>query len=454
MINDDTIAALATASGPGAISIVRVSGPGALSIADTLFHCPAPPPSERSGGTFVHGKIGFGKHVVDEGLLLIFRQPRSYTRDDVVEFQCHGGRESGRRILTLVLEAGARAAEPGEFTRRAFLNGRLDLVQAEAVMDLISAQSSRAAEMAVEQLTGRLSESIRSIYDQVIGACADLEATLDFPEEDFPDEIASNAVNGLRQAIVTTRSLIDTWEEGHRLREGALVVISGRPNAGKSTLLNRLLGKERAIVAPTPGTTRDTLEESFILNGIPIRLVDTAGLRETGCEIEQAGIARAKDYIGKADLRLHVVDASEPFSDEDRALLNSSSPEKTIVLLNKSDLNSDISHSFYDPYTCLRLSLKQNTGLVELLEDMRERLDWQADAMPHAAISERHRQLLSEALNDMHSAFDLIEKGHMDGLVLAAAHLHEAAAQLGRLTGRLFYQDMLDQIFSRFCIGK
>jgi tRNA modification GTPase len=454
MTNADTIAALATASGPGAISIVRVSGPDALPLADTLFHCAGERPSQRPGGSFVYGRIGSGSHRLDEGLLLIFRAPKSYSREDVVEFQCHGGRESGRRILKLILDSGARPAEPGEFTRRAFLNGRLDLLQAEAVMDLISAQSGRAAEAAVEQLAGRLSERILALYHTVIAACADLEATLDFPEEDFPDDFAARALESVIKAIDVTHSLLATWEEGHRLREGALVVISGRPNAGKSTLLNRLLGKDRAIVAPTPGTTRDTLEEAFIMNGIPIRLVDTAGLRETGCAIEQAGILRARDYIGKADLRIHVVDVSQPYDETDLQLLDPSKSEQTIVLLNKTDLVQVVSSSHYESYNCIRMSLTHDDGLGALLEVMREKLDKQTDALPHATISERHRQLLTDALDDLKSASELMRNGKPDGLVPAAAHLHEAASELGRITGRLFYQDMLDHIFSRFCIGK
>jgi tRNA modification GTPase len=455
MITEDTIAALATASGPGAISIVRLSGSDSLAIADRLFHCTGVRPSERPGGSFVYGRIGLpGDGVVDEGILLIFRAPRSYTREDVVEIQCHGGRESARRILRLVLEAGARSAEPGEFTRRAFLNGRLDLVQAEAVMDLIASQSARAASSAVEQLAGRLSESVRAVYSRVVMACSDLEATLDFPEEDFPDDLAEQSVQHLDASMVMIDDLLVNWEEGHRLREGALVVISGQPNAGKSTLLNRLLGKDRAIVSPVPGTTRDSIEETFVLNGIPIRLVDTAGLRDTGCAVEQEGIARAKVYIEKADLRLHVVDASLPFSPADLTSLVETAKQQTIVLFNKTDLKQVVSHCDFVGYEALSISLIKEYGINALLEVMTAKLDANPHAPPHATLSERHRGLLTGARHALLEARQWMVPLQQKGLVPAASHLREAADLLGRIIGRVYYDDMLDQIFSRFCIGK
>jgi tRNA modification GTPase len=454
MITDDTIAAIATASGVGAISIVRISGPDSLALADRLFLCKAPRPSERPGGTFVYGRVGQPGGVIDEGVLLIFRAPHSYTREDVVEIQCHGGRESVRRVLRHVLEAGARAAEPGEFTRRAFLNGRLDLVQAEAVMDLIASQSDRAAASAVEQLCGRLSDSLRSAYNQVIMACSDLEATLDFPEEDFPDELADNAAQHLARSLVMIDSLLLNWEEGHRLREGALVVISGQPNAGKSTLLNRLLGKNRAIVSPIPGTTRDAIEETFILNGIPIRLVDTAGLRDTGCAVEKEGISRARAYIEKADLRLHVIDATRPFSQADLDSLAETPKELSIVLFNKTDMKQVVSASKFKSYACLPISLKKEMGINGLLSVIANKLDSNPSAPPHATLSERHRKLLESGRQALLEARTLMTPIQHDRLVPAASHLREAADHLGKLIGRVYYDDMLDQIFSHFCIGK
>ncbi len=454
MITDDTIAAIATASGLGAISIVRLSGTGSLVLADRFFHCAGARPSQRPGGTFVYGRVGLADDIIDEGLLLIFRAPHSYTREDVVEIQCHGGRESARRILRLVLDAGARPADPGEFTRRAFLNGRLDLVQAEAVMDLIASQSSRAAASAVEQLTGHLSDSLRLVYDKVISACSALEATLDFPEEDFPDFLAEDSSQQVDESVVMIDKLLENWEEGHRLREGVLVVISGQPNAGKSTLLNRLLGRDRAIVSPTPGTTRDAIEETFVLNGIPIRLVDTAGLRESGCLVEQEGMARAKAYIKKADLRLHVIDATQPLSKSDLDSLAETSEKPTLVLLNKTDLASVVSSSDMMTYDSIPISLISSVGLDHLLEKLAAKLDVNPNAAPHATLSERHRLLLDSSRHALLAAQQLLRPIRPEGLVPAASHLRDAAEFVGKIIGRVYYDDMLNQIFSRFCIGK
>ncbi len=454
MFQEDTIAAIATASGPGAISIVRLSGPASLAIADRLFQCAKPVPSERPGGSFVYGRIMGPDGLIDEGLLLVFKAPRSYTREDVVEIQCHGGRESVRRILRLALDLGARPAEPGEFTRRAFLNGRLDLVQAEAVMDLITAQSDRAASSAVEQLAGRLSGSLESIYDLVIQAAADLEVSLDFPEEDFPEEVIDHAQARVRSALEQADTLLKTWEEGHRLRDGALVVITGRPNAGKSTLLNALLQRNRAIVSPIPGTTRDTIEESFVLNGIPLRLVDTAGLRTTDCSIEQEGIARTRQVMASADLRIHVIDASLPFSDDDQVSLKESNPHKTLVFLNKSDLKTAVTGCHFSGYTVLSGSLIRPESIQPVTDAMAAMLDKTSAWTPHATLSERHRNLLLQARSGMSEALQRMDRTHPEGLVPAATHLREAAVNVGQITGKSFYQDMLDQIFARFCIGK
>ncbi len=448
----ETIAAIGTASGEGAVSIVRVSGSLSLAIADRLFRCAPPLPSARPGGTFVYGGIGPPEACVDKGILLIFRAPKSYTREDVIELQCHGGRESARRVLRAVLEAGARLAEPGEFTRRAFENGRLDLAQAEAVMDLIAAQSDRAAASALEQLNGSLSVVLSNIYDDIVMASADLEATLDFPEEDFPEELVSGVITRVNNVLGRLEGLLSTWEEGHRLREGALVVISGRTNAGKSTLLNRLLGKERAIVSPTPGTTRDAIEETMILNGMPLRLVDTAGLRETDCAIEQEGISRAHSYIKKADLRIHVVDASLPDSHADHTSVAGTPPNRVLILLNKQDIGHAVNPSDYNGYTTIEFSLATSRSLEPLLQAMTAKLDTHPLAPPHATLSERHRLLSLHAQKCLSAALDIIQDPA--GLVPAASNLRDAAEQIGRITGRTYYEDMLDRIFSRFCIGK
>jgi len=289
----DTIAAIATAPGEGAIAIVRLTGPASHAIADHIFKGKGAPPSRRPGQSFLHGSIISTNGMADEVILLIYRAPHSYTREDAIEIQGHGGFAAAKRILRAVLEAGARMAEPGEFTKRAFLSGRIDLLQAEAVLDLIRARSDRAADAALEQLTGSLSKDFDELYDHTLALAANLEATLDFSEDELPESVMLDVITRRHDVESEFKSLLDSWDEGHLLREGALVVISGKPNVGKSTLLNALVGKDRAIVNPMAGTTRDTIEEQLVISGFMVRIIDTAGLRESPCEIEKEGVSRA-----------------------------------------------------------------------------------------------------------------------------------------------------------------
>ena len=336
----DTIAAIATPPGEGGVGIIRISGPDVWNIADSVFSAmDEVPVSSREHGTFTYGRIvGTDGTEIDTGLALIMRAPKSYTCEDVVEVQAHGGSVGLRRILRCILEAGARMAEPGELTRRAFLNGRIDLVQAEGIFDLIRARSDRAAAAALEQMEGRLSRQFNSVYDAFLEVAANLETTLDFVEDELPDDVFSGIAGLLDHTFENLDRLLDTWDEGRLLREGARVVILGRPNAGKSTLLNALLGFDRAIVSSTPGTTRDTIEEGFVLHGIPLRIIDTAGLRETDCEIEAEGIRRAEAHGEEAHLAIYLIDASRPLHEEDRIRLEKLVPARSVVVLNKTDL--------------------------------------------------------------------------------------------------------------------
>jgi len=450
---NDTIAALATPPGIGAISIIRVSGPRSLEIADRLFRCRGPKPSERPHGTFLVGRVEGPEGFLDEAILLIFRAPKSYTREDVVEIQCHGGRESSRRILRAVLEHGARLAEPGEFTQRAFLNGRIDLTQAEAVMDLIAAQSERAASAAAEQMRGELRKRLEECYNQVISASADLEAGLDFLDEgEVPDGLEQSAYQTIEKVLYELKYLLSTWEEGHRLREGALVVITGRPNVGKSTLMNALLGKPRAIVTPIPGTTRDTIEETWILDGIPVRLVDTAGLRDTDCEIEKEGIARAKALMEQADLRLHLIEGMHEFTNEDRKSLQDTDTKRCIIIRAKMDLGLSPTPKIPNEYTTICISAKNGLGLDHLRLVLGEKLLSGKNRPPHAVISERHRSLLMEAEKELQCARKTLE--NLKDPTIPIAHLRSAAEAIGRVTGRTYHEDLLNQVFSRFCVGK
>ena len=277
---------------------------------------------------------------IDEVIILIMRAPRSYTGEDVVEIQGHGGHVVARRILRRVLDGGARLAEPGEFTQRAFLNGRMDLLQAEAVLDLVRAKSDRAAVAALEQLEGSLSSRFNQVYDQLLAAATDVEASLDFPDDELPQTDTQEIIAHLRTAREEMAQLMTGWDEGHILRDGATVVISGKPNVGKSTLMNTLLGRDRSIVSPIPGTTRDTIEEGLILDGFPVRMVDTAGLRETDCVVEKEGVRRTVMQMERADLHLHMLDASRPMDEQDRAQVESLDADRCIIVLNKVDLGT------------------------------------------------------------------------------------------------------------------
>ncbi|MBL7076149.1 MAG: tRNA uridine-5-carboxymethylaminomethyl(34) synthesis GTPase MnmE [Kiritimatiellae bacterium] len=451
-IFSDTIAAVSTAPGPAGIAIVRLSGPQSLAIADLLVTCAGDPPSSRPGGTFLHGRIVSDGEEIDEAVVLIFRAPHSYTRDDVVEIQGHGGQAAAQRLLEAVLNAGARMADPGEFTRRAFLNGRIDLVQAEAVADLIRARSDRAAAAAVEQLEGRLSTQLNTLYDHLMAAVADLEASLDFEEGELPASVLDNTDATLAAAEDEIAALLSTWEEGHLLRDGARVVIAGQPNVGKSTLMNRLLGKERSIVTHLPGTTRDTIEETLILGGIQMRLTDTAGLRDTSCLVEQQGVTRATDSIDQADLVLYLIDASQASTGADLAKLQALQPERTVVVQNKCDLVDGPPGIPDGPFETIACSAVEDVGIDDVQDALRSRLV-QMDTPPHAVISERHRALLSGARKLIDDARKLASQDEAL-LVPAADMLRAALDMLGTITGRTYTTELLDTIFNRFCIGK
>jgi len=450
----DTIAAIATAPGEAGIAIIRISGAESLMIADRIFSNAGEPPSRRPPGTFVRGFVKAGERVLDEALLLVMRTPHSYTREDVVEIQCHGGFVSARRILQTILTAGVRLAEPGEFTKRAFLNGRIDLVQAEAVLDLIRAQSDRSAAVAVEQLDGSLSASFNDVYDNIVRVCADLEAVLDFSEDDAPPALIPEATAQVHRIMEQIHYMLETWEEGHLLREGALVVISGRPNVGKSTLLNALLGRNRAIVSPLPGTTRDTIEETIILEGIPIRLVDTAGLRTTTCAIEQEGIRRARSHMQKADLHLYIIDASKPLDGEDGSHLKSLRAGKSIVIMNKIDLGILIKEKDTAGFINIKAQINAGKGLKEIQMRIIEQLGLTYSGQPHAVIAERHKKILQKSCADIKDALTILKSGQDKSIVLAVSHLRFAIESLGQITGKIYHAELLNSIFSRFCVGK
>lgn len=450
MQDHDTIAAIATAPGEAGISIIRVSGSRAFAIADKLFRGPLP--SSQAANTITYGHMTGVDGDIDEIMLAVFRAPHSYTCEDVVEFQGHGGSITARRILNAVLEAGARLADPGEFTKRAFLAGRIDLVQAEAVMDLISARSQRAAAAAVEQIEGRLSTTFKSIYHDLITVAADLEACLDFDEDDAPPNPGLS--ERLSAALQALAHLAKSWEEGHRLREGALVVIAGKPNAGKSTLMNALLGIDRSIVTDIPGTTRDSLEEQIVLQGYPLRLVDTAGLRDADCVIEQEGVKRSQKLMNNADVILYLIDAYELFHDDGQVTIPELDPEKSIIVINKIDLVDQIDCEPFKDYQPVYCSLKHGEGLTPLKQALTDRLHLQTETPAAAAISERHLAGIQSAMPHIKKAMHLLRETPVAYESLAAIELRGAIETLGKITGQVYYDDLLEQVFARFCVGK
>lgn len=459
----DTIAAISTALGEAAISVVRVSGPQALTIAAQAFKLPSKLTPRLAHLVPVVDSTG---NPLDHGLLLHFKSPASYTGEDVIEFHGHGGVLVTQRVLDRLLACGARAAEPGEFTQRAFLNGKMDLTQAEAVMDLIHAQSTLALRAANEQLGGTIGREATAMQQEIIPVLAHIEAFIDFPDEDISPETGAALVQRLEAVLVRAQKLIATSEQGRILRHGARTVISGAPNVGKSSLLNALLGFERAIVSPTAGTTRDTIEEIIQVHGIPLRLVDTAGLRESSDDIERVGIQRTERELDRADLVIEVVDASQPASAAQRLNLPDSIANRRILILNKADLGLHADWSSVLPPLsgsgdgltagAHRVSVSCVTGAG--IEPLRAAIrDVIATAGPLAAdhpiaINARHKAAFERAAERLLAAKTALECG--EAPEFTALEIREALQALGDVIGQVDVERILDVIFSTFCIGK
>ena len=447
MTASDTIAAISTPPGEGAIALVRISGTNAIGVADKIFHGKEMP-SKFEPHVQHFGEIrGPERRLIDQVVLSIHRAPASYTGEDLVEIGCHGGTLVSAKVLEACLRAGAWAARPGEFTERAFLNGKMDLIQAEAVIDLIRAKTDLALRSATEQLEGRLGVQIRKIRDELVELLAHINASIDFPEEGItPDqgETLRARFASIREQVA---ALLATADQGRILREGVRVVIYGATNAGKSSLLNRVLGYDRVIVSDTHGTTRDTIEETVNLDGVPIRLLDTAGLRTSTSELEREGITRTEKSLQLADLRLHIFDRStpKPAHFEER---NHDSNE--IVVLNKSDLpeNND-----WRDFHALRISCLTGEGLRELQKEILTRITRQ-NLRPEStlAINTRHRDCLRRALESCDRATEAQSNELSPEYV--AIHLNEALRAVGEVIGAVDAEQILDSVFSQFCIGK
>ena len=452
---DDTIAAISTPIGEGGIAIIRVSGPNAFAAADHIFHSHDGRVSEFPSHTLHFGTIGGNGELIDQVMLGVMRAPRTYTKEDTVEINCHGGVLTARKILALCLQSGARLAEPGEFTKRAFLNGRLDLTQAEAVMDLIRAKSDRAHTAAVHELEGHLSKKIDQAREKLITILAHIEAHIDFPEEDINPETRETLLRDTEAVLSFVRSLLATAREGKILREGISVAIVGRPNVGKSSLMNALIGTDRSIVTSVPGTTRDTIEETASISGVPFRLTDTAGIRKSRGAVEQIGVERSRKALDISEIVLLVLDSSKPLTVTDRELIKESHGKVTLLVINKVDLpnrlrlSSDLASMQH-----VKVSATVGTGL-DTLRDKLVSLAYSGKVGTtdvDVAINERQSALLK--LSEKYLTESVAIFNSKQPLEIVAQQLRRSLNVIGEITGKTTTEDVLSKIFSTFCIGK
>jgi len=462
MLSDDTIAAIATPLGEGGLAVIRLSGSRAFAIADRSFQPVGKSslkPSAAPTHTIQFGKIVRDGQAIDEVLLAILRAPRTFTREDTVEISCHGGLLPAKLVLDTLLAGGARLAEPGEFTRRAFLNGRIDLAQAEAVADLIHSRTELALAAANEQLAGKLSQRINQLRDDLMHTLAHVEAHIDFPDEDISPATKAQLLQRLENGVGFMDELLRTANEGQLLRRGIRAAIIGRPNAGKSSLLNQLLGRDRAIVSPIAGTTRDTIEETANIRGLPVIFIDTAGLREARDEIELEGIRRSRASLAAAEFILHVLDVSQPLTQADEIYLAEFAGKKRILVRNKTDLPVKLElplefETSNSKFQMADVSCVSGQG-IEALKDAIKNLIWAGEIkaeMLQVAINSRHQDALNRARTSTRQAADALHAGV--SLDLVAMDLRIAANAVGEIVGKTSTEDLLDSIFSTFCIGK
>lgn len=467
MFQTDTIAAIATAMTPSGIGIIRISGDEAVSITDRIFEAAGKKKlKDLPSHTIHYGHIKDGEDVIDEVMILLMRAPKSYTREDTVEIDCHGGVYVMKRILETVIKYGARPAEPGEFTKRAFLNGRIDLSQAESVIDVIHAKNEFALKSSMNQLSGALSDEVKELRGQVLHEIAFIESALDDPEhislEGYPQELEQK-VTSIHSRIET---LLKNSENGRILKEGISTVIVGKPNAGKSSLLNTLVGEERAIVTDIAGTTRDVLEEQMNLNGIILNIIDTAGIRSTDDVVEKIGVDKARKYLKDADLVIYVVDTSTPLDENDFEIIEMLKDRKAIILLNKSDLSPLITKTEMkeavekqngrseEPIRMISISAKEQTGIDELQQAVQEMFfSGEVTFNDQVMITNiRQKASLQEAL----SGLELVLQSVRDGMPedFYSIDLMNTYEALGSIIGEAVEDDLVNEIFSKFCMGK
>lgn len=456
---EDTIAAVATAYGEGGIGIIRISGEKALSILEEVFEF-AGETSQIVSRRMTYGRIvdRENEQIIDEVLAVYMKGPKTYTAEDVVEINCHGSMVSLRKTLALVLRKGARLAEPGEFTKRAFLNGRLDLSQAEAVIDIIKAKTDRSFDVAMSQLEGALSLRVTEIRQKLLDLLVDITVNIDYPDEDIEELTYDKIEENILLIGEMIEKLLSTADTGRMIREGIRVAIVGKPNVGKSSLMNSLLRETRAIVTEIPGTTRDTIEETISIRNIPVYLVDTAGIRETSDEVERLGIERSKAAFNEADFIIFIMDGSSAISDEDREIAAYLDGRNSVVLINKNDLergftNDDVRELVTDP-VIIETSLINNEGIEEI-ENHIEELVYGGELSQHESTmvnNVRHIELLNQSRDSLRDAMDMtLAREALDFIEVDVRNAYEL---LGEITGETVSDDIINEVFARFCLGK
>lgn len=456
---EDTIAAVATAYGEGGIGIIRISGEKALSILEEVFEF-AGETSQIVNRRMTYGRIvdRENEQIIDEVLAVYMKGPKTYTAEDVVEINCHGSMVSLRKTLALVLRKGARLAEPGEFTKRAFLNGRLDLSQAEAVIDIIKAKTDRSFDVAMSQLEGALSLRVTEIRQKLLDLLVDITVNIDYPDEDIEELTYDKIEENILIIGEMIEKLLSTADTGRMIREGIRVAIVGKPNVGKSSLMNSLLRETRAIVTEIPGTTRDTIEEAISIRNIPVYLVDTAGIRETSDEVERLGIERSKAAFNEADFIIFIMDGSSAISDEDREIASYLDGRDSVVLINKNDLergftNDDVRELVNDP-VIIETSLINNEGIEEI-ENHIEELVYGGELSQHDSTmvnNVRHIELLKQSRDSLRDAMEMTLA--REALDFIEVDVRNAYDLLGEITGETVSDDIINEVFARFCLGK
>ena len=453
----DTIAAISTPRGEGGIGIVRLSGDESLGILSKIFK----PKSKKDvkdikSYTINYGHIYDGDELIDEVLVSVMKAPNTYTREDIVEINCHGGYLITQKVLELVLKNGAKIAEPGEFTRRAFLNGRLDLTQAEAVIDLIHGKTDKSISLSLNNLRGDLRDQINHLKKILLDVAAHVNVVLDYPEEGVDEPIPEHLIIELHNVKDTITKLVESYDKGKMIKEGIKTAIVGKPNVGKSSLLNSILREERAIVTSIAGTTRDTIEEIINIKGIPLIMVDTAGIRKTQDEVENIGVQKSKKMLKEADLVLFVLDSSRDFSDEDREIYDSIESEKVIGILNKIDMEKKLDiTNLTKVKKWIEISALENIGIDTLENEIHnfilsENIEDSSEKLIITNI--RHKSALEKTKKSIENIFETIDMGYPMDLI--AVDLNDALDSLSEVTGEISSEDLLDHIFSNFCVGK